>query len=296
MSKNINYDVSKLLPTNDYIFKRMFGTKGSEKITESFIQNFVGFKDIKIQEVIEDKILEKDLLTDKVGILDVLAKSKNDENINLEMQCGNYQFIKDRLIFYICKCFSSDSIYSGEKYGEIRKTIAVLISKDKLDFLQEIPKYRTSWHFREDEFSTKILTDKLQVVIIELEKIIDAVNKSQLEPNNKTALWANFLLDPKTLGGTDMKENEDIKKANDKYEEILSDEQERRRALSRQMYFMDISSAKAEGKVEGKIEGSKEEKIKIAKKMLTKNKDIEEIMEYIDLTKEEILKIKNENN
>jgi predicted transposase/invertase (TIGR01784 family) len=63
---------------------------------------------------------------------------------------------------------------------------------------------------------------------------------------------------------------------------------------------MDISSAKAEGKaegkVEGKIEGSKEEKIKIAKKMLTKNKDIEEIMEYIDLTKEEILKIKNENN
>jgi predicted RNA binding protein with dsRBD fold (UPF0201 family) len=72
----------------------------------------------------------------------------------------------------------SDSIYSGEDYGKVRKTIAVLISKDKLNFLQEIPKYRTTWHFREDEFTAKILTEKLQVVIIELEKIIEFYTKT----------------------------------------------------------------------------------------------------------------------
>jgi predicted transposase YdaD len=45
-----------------------------------------------------------------------------------------------------------------------------------------------------------------------------------------------------------------------------------------------------------KKSGKKASKIDIIKKMLIKNKDIEEIMEYTDFTKEEILKIKNENN
>ena len=30
-------DISDLLPTNDYLFKRLFGRKGSEKLTESLI-------------------------------------------------------------------------------------------------------------------------------------------------------------------------------------------------------------------------------------------------------------------
>ena len=38
-------DVSNLLPTNDYLFKRLFGRKGSEKLTEYLIQNFVGIED-----------------------------------------------------------------------------------------------------------------------------------------------------------------------------------------------------------------------------------------------------------
>ena len=40
--------------------------------------------------------------------------------------------------------------------------------------------------------------------------------------------------------------------------------------------------------------GQKESKIKIAKKMLEKNHDIEEIMELTELTAEEIQKIKND--
>jgi hypothetical protein len=37
-------------------------------------------------------------------------------------------------------------------------------------------------------------------------------------------------------------------------------------------------------------------KTEIVKKMLLDNKNFEEIMKYTDFTKEEILKIKNENN
>jgi len=42
--------------------------------------------------------------------------------------------------------------------------------------------------------------------------------------------------------------------------------------------------------------GKKERNIEIAKKMLKNNKDISEIMEYTELSKEEIYEIINENN
>ncbi|MCX4303062.1 MAG: hypothetical protein OSJ66_03520 [Clostridia bacterium] len=50
--------------------------------------------------------------------------------------------------------------------------------------------------------------------------------------------------------------------------------------------------AKKEGHEEGRIEGNKEAKKEVAKKMLSKNISIEEIMEFTNLTKEEIEKLK----
>lgn len=47
-----------------------------------------------------------------------------------------------------------------------------------------------------------------------------------------------------------------------------------------------------EGKKKGRIEGNKEAKKEVAKKMFSKNISIEEIMEFTNLTKEEIEKLK----
>ena len=54
MSKNV------LLPTNDYVFKRIFGKKGNEDITRNFIENVTG---VRYEEInLEDTpILERDL-------------------------------------------------------------------------------------------------------------------------------------------------------------------------------------------------------------------------------------------
>ena len=49
------------------------------------------------------------------------------------------------------------------------------------------------------------------------------------------------------------------------------------------------------GKSEGLSQGKKENSIEIAAKMLIKNKPIEEISDITGLTKEEILKLKNNN-
>ena len=90
-----------------------------------------------------------------------------------------------------------------------------------------------------------------------------------------------------------MIENEYVQKAEDELEYINSDEEERMRAKFRERsewnYQFDMESMYEHG-VE---QGSKEQSIKIAKKMLEKKMDIDTIMEITGLTKEEIQKLQN---
>ena len=71
----------KLLnPKNDYVFKRIFGYKGNENITKSLLESITGTKINKI-EIKEETNLYKDLIGDKVGILDIKAVLDNEIQI-----------------------------------------------------------------------------------------------------------------------------------------------------------------------------------------------------------------------
>ena len=97
-----------------------------------------------------------------------------------------------------------------------------------------------------------------------------------------------------------VKENKNVKKADKVLERISKDPKERERyeAILKAEFNQKISSQKFEergeargkiiGREEGKKEGEKQKQIEIAKKMLNKNKPIEEIIEFTGLTKEEI--------
>ena len=88
-NKNLN---EFMVPTNDYIFKRIFGYVGNEHITKDLLESILK---IKLNSISLDgnTILEKDLASDKIGILDVKAiviliadfdfkKIENLKNIN----------------------------------------------------------------------------------------------------------------------------------------------------------------------------------------------------------------------
>ena len=77
-----------LNPKNDYVFKRIFGHIGNEDITASLISSIVG-KQITNVKLDNNTILERDVLDDKVGILDIRAKIDSNINCNIEMQLIN---------------------------------------------------------------------------------------------------------------------------------------------------------------------------------------------------------------
>ena len=113
----------KLKPTNDYVFKKIFGSIGSEDIIREFIKYATGikFKDINLDTT---PILEKDLIDKKTGILDVKVVADKLNNIDIEMQVVKSEHIAERILFYWSKMYNK-TIRKGYGYERGQKAICI---------------------------------------------------------------------------------------------------------------------------------------------------------------------------
>ena len=70
--------------TNDYVFKRIFGQKGNEDITRGFLiaVTKVEYNNIDLEDT---PILERDLIENKMGILDVKVVASKENNIEMQV-------------------------------------------------------------------------------------------------------------------------------------------------------------------------------------------------------------------
>ena len=242
-------------------------------------------------------ILEKDLLDDKVGILDIKAKIDNKVNCDIEMQVVDRKNIEKRILFYWSKMYNM-SIKEGEDYSTLEKGIVILISDYELESLKEIEKYITKWNIREEEYQKIILTDVMEIYIIELPKFEKYKENTK---NNILNSWVKFINNPEV---EDMeKNNKELDKAKKVLEEISQDEHERYLAELRQKYIMDQKAIEDAGYDKGLKEGieqglkrgieqgkNRQNEI-IAKKMKKQNLDIKVISEITGLSTKEIEKI-----
>ena len=276
-------------PTNDYIFKRIFGREENKEITKGLISAIIG-KEIKNVELNESRILEKDLRDDKVGILDVRARLDDETIVNIEMQIVQNSNIEKRILFYWGKLYYSQ-IKEGENYNKLNKTIVILIADFELDNLKGLDKYHTKWQIREEEYSTKILTDVLEIDIIELEKLTKQLKNNEIDKKDKAMLWSLFIKNPERMGEKEMSENEDIKRAKEELEKIQADEREQELADLRMKHIRDTQAVEEYGYLKGKKEKQKQVILNLYKMKMK----IEDIAKVVELSNEEIEKIIKEN-
>ena len=281
--------IDKLLdPKIDYVFKRIFGYVGNEEITKELLSSIIQ-KEITNIKLDNKTILEKDLLEDKVGILDIRAKIEDKINCNIEMQIVDRKNIEKRILYYWSKLYSMN-LKVGKDYENLEKVIVILITDYEIDSLKEIQKYQTKWNIREEEYQKVILTEVMEIYIIELPKYEKYKEKTKNDSLNR---WIKFIKEP---GGMEMGEDKAIQKAKEVLEEISKDERERYLAELREKYILDQKAIEDagydKGLKDGMIQGKKEEKKKIAKNLLKLNMSIEQIKEVTGLTEEEIKKLK----
>ena len=268
---------------NDYIFKKIFSKKGNESILKDFLISVLNIPIQKVETRAEVS-LERQLEENKLGRLDILAKLDDNTIVNIEVQILNkYNFI-DRTMYYWSGNYYNE-LRAGEDYKEVKKVIAINI----LDYeiFEEGP-YHEIARIRRD-FKNKILTDKMELHFIQIPKFL----KENRGTKTKLEQWMQFISqkDEKEVELA-MKENEEIKKANEEYEYLTGDEAERRLALLREEAIRDEKTMLKGSREEGIEIGKKENKIEIAKNMLEEGMDIKTISRLTKLTIEEIEKIK----
>lgn len=184
------------------------------------------------------------------------------------------------------------SIKEGEDYSTLEKGIVILISDYELKGLKNIEKYITKWNIREEEYQKIILTDVMEIYIIELPKFEKYQEKTD---NNILNSWVKFIKNPEVKN---MEENnKELKKAQKVLEEISQDEHERYLAELRQKYIMDQKAIEDAGYDKGLKDGLEQGKNSqneiIAKKMKKQNIDIKVISEITGLSIKKIEGLKD---
>ncbi len=284
-------------PTNDYIFKRIFGYEGKENITKDFVKSVTKYEIDNI-DISKNTILPKDLSDDKVGILDVRAIINNNIQCDIEMQVLNQDDIEERILYYWSKLYSK-SIKEGDGYAELNKTIIILLANFELEKLKEIKKYHTEFKIREKEFCHVILSEVLEIHIIELPKTLVKSGECKMNEDKELEKWVRFLMQPNSLKKEELDSNEALKDAKKILDQIKKDEREEELAWLREKYVRDqnnmistgLRKGLRKGLKQGIEEGKKQKQEEIVLKLVEERIETDKIMKITGYTREEIEKI-----
>ena len=275
-------------PQNDYIFKKIFGTKGNEEILKKFLEAIL---EEKIEQVTVD--LQTEVLAETIkekGVrLDVRARLDNKTEINIEIQLNKRGFSEERCLEYWSRIYQT-TVEKGKDYMKARRTIGIWILGENV--YEDTEKYHTKWQMQEVNSGIKGHFMHEEIHIIELKKLHfhDKMELSKMEA------WLWFIKhDKKEAVEMACYTEKQIQEAEEQYKKITSDEKmmaiiEVRERARREM-LQDNYDAKQEGIEQGIEHGKAEEKLSIAKKLKQTGMDIKQISEITGLAEEEIEKL-----
>jgi len=292
-----NEKKSILQPKNDVVFKALF-SREKPRITQAMLEAILKIKIDKL-ELDKSTDLLNDNKDDKNGRLDLRAIINGNTECDIEVQLATHNNIAERFLYYWAKMYTAN-LQIGDKYSKLRKTISIIILDDNFSLTRNIEKPQTTWKIRENEEMHLILTDYLEIIIIELPKVLKAYHKT---PNDELLQWMLFLDNPEKEEVTHIvEENEDIKEAKEELDKISQDDLLRRKALSRTLEIADklqfeeeaMKKGLADGLVKGEQIGIEKEKKAVIKKLHELNISIEQIAKVVELKEEEVKEILND--
>ena len=266
---------------NDLVFQKVFGIQKNSLITGHFLSLILG-KEINNVDLDVNKRMLGKRENSKTGRLDIRVKFNNGEDCNIELQILPYKYMAERMLEYWARMYDN-KINSGDAYEVLKPSISILIANYKLEQLEDITKYHTIWNLREKDFPKMVISNNIEMHILEIPKI-----KEKEILKDELAQWLKFIENP---GNEEvekfMVENRFMKQAKEELAYLSGDPDFQLLVESRAGMLKDIYTCIEEGKEEGKKESKKE----IAKRLLKLKMPIDEIVKVTELTKEEIEKL-----
>ena len=295
----------KLLdPKNDVVFQMLFL---KDNLAKGLLENILS-DNITSLRVDVNKQLFGNTPEDKIGIVDLRAVINEEIECEIEMQMFYFKNFIPRFLDYWSKLYSGQ-LKKGDNYELLHKAVSIAIINQNIPNLKELQAH-TIWHIREDGNHRKILTNNLELHIIEVQKVKKEYKNNK---DDKLLQWIMFLLNPESEEVDNiMVRNKKIEEAKKELLSLSQDEGNQRIADFRERELRDkidmyetgkdigkaegIKVGKAEGIKVGKAEGIKEGKVEVIINLLKMKMPIDKIIEATKIPKEEIDKIKRCKN
>ena len=279
----------KITLRNDYAFKRIFGVEENKDVLQDLLECILDIPPENIAGLeLLDKEFHKELLSEKLGILDIKLRLKDGTFVDIEIQ-NNWHFdFPERTLYYWSKMYN-ENIKQGQDYTKLPKCITInLIGKGFNKNKRLHNKYLVL-----EQYTKEPLASKLEIHILNLEKA-RLLKKSQYKDNKTKRLlnWLKFIeTDNPEVRKMLAQESPMMRKANATIEIMEMSPKEKWLYENRMKYEHDKASWKHVGYQEGIDKGAHQAKLETAKNLLAMNFPIENIAQATGLSLEEIKKL-----
>ena len=283
--------------TNDIIFKSVFGRDTNTRILMPLLNSVLGFAE-------QDRIEKAEILNpfrygekvkEKTVILDIATTDSLGRRYNIEMQVNRDARFIPRVLFYLDSLYISQ-LAGGVDFSRLRKTIGISF----VNFLI-FPGYsriHSRFNYREQDDGF-VLTDIKELHFLELAKFhgeeVETLSTS-LEKWLHLLKFSQKYANIKVEIPAELKAEEGIEMAINAYRKSLADRKVQNmihlREKAELMTATEITCAReeglAEGEARGEARGEKNKSIEVARKLLQRGMDREEVKELTGLLDEEL--------
>ena len=305
---------------SDLFARYLLGKNGNEDLLTDLVNSTLrefNFEEVKDLEIIDPSpkagfsLNLSGNIELKESIIDIKAKTKNNETVIIEFQLfGNMDFIK-RIFYYISKnvvnevTLTAGRRQEGENYNNVQKIISINLLDFNLKFGDKGKAHRCFKLI--DTKDLNISLDLIQIHILEVKRFIEIIKNSTKEELKKNRLlsWMKFFTsDNLELIEDELKEeNQIMSKVIEEYRKFTSDDKMMRAYAAREAFLVGqkmmlrreredgFDEGIEEGIKRGKLEGIKERNYSIAKTLKQMNMDNGSISKVTGLTIDEIEKL-----
>jgi predicted transposase/invertase (TIGR01784 family) len=172
------------VPTNDFVFKMIFGDERNTDILVDFLQAVLDLPPEEYSQIqLADTHAKREREKDKLGVLDVKVRTKTGQFIDIEIQVSDTPFMRERIIFYLSKLVT-DQIEKGMGYKSIKRSICLIITDYVL--APETDVCRDQF-FLYSELTKTRFSDIVEIDTLELPKL------PAVRSDTKLWQWTKFL-------------------------------------------------------------------------------------------------------
>ncbi|EMB31704.1 Rpn family recombination-promoting nuclease/putative transposase [Treponema denticola] len=284
----------KITLRNDYAFKKVFGVEENKDVLQDLLECILDIpsKDIAGLELL-DKEFQKELLSEKLGVLDIKLRLKDGTFIDIEIQNSWHFDFPERTLYYWSKMYN-EGIKQGQDYTKLPKCITInLIGKGFNKNKRLHNKYLVL-----EKDTKEPLVSKLEIHILNLEKARLLKEGQYKDYKAKRLLnWLKFIeTDEREVREVLEQESPMMRKANTTIELMEMSPRDKWLYESRMKYEHDKASCISEGYrqgieqgiQQGFADGAHQNKLETARNLTEMGFAVEVIAKATGLSIEEI--------